>query len=155
MTRRGAQRHTLIPILVGSLLAACGGGDSSGATPESTAAATTIPASTTAPSTTAAPTTTSSTTSTTTSVPAGVAVTLADLAVRGPHPVGVTTLTGDDELTVEVWYPADPATPTDATDSYDIRDFVPDTIRAILTVDVDSEIIYAAARVAEPAVRHA
>jgi hypothetical protein len=77
MTRRGAQPHTLIPILVGSLLAACGGGDSSGATPESTAAATTIPATTTAPSTTAAPTTTSSTTSTTTSVPDGVAVTLA------------------------------------------------------------------------------
>ena len=151
MTRRGAQRHTLIPILVGSLLAGCGGGDSSGATSESTAAATTIPASTTAPSTTAAPTTTSSTASTTTSVPAGVAVALADLAVRGPHPVGVTTLTGDDELTVEVWYPADPATPADATDGYDIRDFVPDTIRAILTGDVDSEFIYAAARDAEPA----
>ena len=152
MSRRGAQRHIITAVtLVGSLLAGCAGGDSEGASAESTAPATSVPATTTAPPTTAEPTTTTSSTTSTTAVPTGLDVALADLATRGPHPVGVTTLLGDDGLTVEVWYPADPSTPADAADGYDIRDFVPDTIRAILTGDVDSEFTYAAARDATPA----
>jgi dienelactone hydrolase len=154
MTRPRDRRHLAVLTVAGLALSACSGGSDSGAdagaddgsVPETTVAA---------PSTTASPTTTTSTTTavppTTTTLPSTFAVTLEDLAARGPHPVGVTTLTGEEGLTVEVWYPADPSTPADSTDGYDIRDFVPDTIRAILTGDVDSEFTYAAARDAAPA----
>jgi dienelactone hydrolase len=140
-----------VAVVIGLLLTACGGqGDpaADGTTTDDTAVAVTS-APTTMPATTT--TTTSGTTTTTTTIPAAPAVGLDDLAERGPHPVGVTTLTGEEGLTVEVWYPADPATSPDTTDSYDIRDFVPETIRAILTGDVDSEFTYAAARDAAPA----
>lgn len=151
MSRRGAQRHITISVaLVGAILAGCGGADSEGAPATTVAATTTAPSTTAAPTTTTVSTTTSSTTSTT-AVPTDLEVALADLAARGPHPVGVATLTGADGLVVEVWYPADPSTPTEASDGYDIRDFVPDTIRALLTGDVDSEFTYAAARDATPA----
>jgi len=58
-------------------------------------------------------------------------------AGRGPHPVGVTTLSlGDRE--VEVWYPADPAgigaTPLD---TYFIRDFVPPSFDALIPPEVN------------------
>ena len=62
--------------------------------------------------------------------------------------MGVTTLSGTDGLTVEVWYPA--TVDADATDSYDIRDFVPELIRDLLTGDVDAEFTINAERDASP-----
>jgi dienelactone hydrolase len=50
----------------------------------------------------------------------------------GPHPVGVATLELPD-TSVEVWYPA--VAGTEGTVAYDVRDFVPDAVRGILTGD--------------------
>lgn len=128
---------------------------SSGAeTPAADGASTAVATTTSSPATTTvAETSTTSTTSTTTTTLAPPtdpisAASLSDLADRGPYPVGVATLLGADGLTVDVWYPAD-ADPS-ATDSYDIRDFVPDLIRDLLTGDVDSVFTYPASRNAAP-----
>jgi dienelactone hydrolase len=50
---------------------------------------------------------------------------------RGPHPVGVSTLTLERGPKVEVWYPA--VEGTVGTDTYDVRDYTPDAIKKILT----------------------
>lgn len=67
----------------------------------------------------------------------------------GPYSVAVTTLTMERGPEVEVWYPA--ATKSDATDTYDVRDFTPEAIRALLTGDVPATFTVAASRDAEAA----
>jgi hypothetical protein len=58
-------------------------------------------------------------------------------ADRGPHPVGVTTLSLGDR-SVEVWYPADPEGIGDTPrESYFIRDFVPPSFDALIPPEVD------------------
>ena len=52
----------------------------------------------------------------------------------GPHPVGVTTLQLESGPKVEVWYPA--VEGTTGTVTYDVRDYVPEGVRALLTGDV-------------------
>lgn len=67
----------------------------------------------------------------------------------GPHPVGVATLELDADRAVEVWYPA--VDGTSGTVAYDVRDFVPASIRGILTGDVPATYEVAGARGADPA----
>ena len=86
-----------------------------------------------APTTTAEPTTTVD--------PAAAAGLYSE---AGPYRVGVTTLQLAKGPLVEVWYPAvDGGT---GTDSYDVRDYVPEAIRALLTADVPAGYEYAADR---------
>ena len=65
-------------------------------------------------------------------------------AEAGPHPVGVTNVRLADGTPVEVWYPAVPG--SDGTDSYDMRDHIPDAVRALLTTDLPSGLTYPATR---------
>ena len=67
----------------------------------------------------------------------------------GPYPVGVTTLTLDRGPKVEVWYPT--KDPHNATDTYDVRDFTPDAIKALLTGDAESTFTITAERDADVA----
>jgi dienelactone hydrolase len=67
----------------------------------------------------------------------------------GPFPVGVTTLQLDRGPSVEVWYPA--VDTASGTETYDIREFTPEAIQAILTGDANATFTYAAERDAEPA----
>ena len=62
----------------------------------------------------------------------------------GEYPVGVTTLELAAGNKVEVWYPA--IAGTIGTESYDVRDFVPDAIRALLTADIPASYTYTAGR---------
>jgi len=88
---------------------------------------------TTDPTTTAAPTT----------IPD--AATMAALYTEaGPYPVGVTSLELAAGNKVEVWYPAIEG--TTGTDSYDMRDFIPEAITALLTADVPAVYEYPAGR---------
>ena len=88
---------------------------------------------TTDPTTTAAPTT----------IPD--AATMAALYTEaGPYPVGVTSLELAAGNKVEVWYPAIKG--TTGTDSYDMRDFIPEAISALLTADVPAVYEYPAGR---------
>lgn len=70
-------------------------------------------------------------------------------ADRGPFRVGVTSMVSPDGRLVEVWYPATPG--PSATDTYDLRAFVPPAIRALLTASADATLTYDAARDAPPA----
>jgi pimeloyl-ACP methyl ester carboxylesterase len=107
-----------------------------------TKASTTTPPTTptTTPTTEAATTTTIAPTTTT----IGRAAAAAAYTSAGPHPVGVTTLTLAKGNRVEVWYPA--VTGTTGTESYDVRDYTPEAIRALLTADVPAIYTYAAGR---------
>lgn len=120
-------RH-LLPVLlaVTALAAACSDDSSSSSTPGSEA--------TTSPSATDAATTT-------TVSAAEAATTYAD---AGPFPVGVTTLQLDKGPAVEVWYPA--VEGTTGSESYDIRDYLPEAVRALLTADVSVGATYPAGR---------
>jgi len=62
----------------------------------------------------------------------------------GPYPVGVTSLELAAGNKVEVWYPAIEG--TTGTDSYDLRDFIPEAISALLTADVPAVYEYPAGR---------
>ena len=144
-------RHQYLVLATASLaLVACG----AAAEPSSEAAITSDVSTTTTPETTTIATTatTTSTTSTTTTIAVPTdpiaLTTLSDLAKRGPHAVGVTTLTDATGLTVEVWYPTSGGA-TD-TDAYDIRDFVPELVRNLLTGDVDAVFTYTASRDGDP-----
>jgi len=87
---------------------------------------------------------------TTTTSEAMAATDMADaFAEPGPFPVGVTTLEIPDGPPVEVWYPA--VAGTTGTDTYDLRDYVPDAIRALLTDDADATLTIDAGRDAEAA----
>jgi dienelactone hydrolase len=70
-------------------------------------------------------------------------------AEPGPFPVGVTTLTGEGGLVVEVWYPA--AEGTSGTDTYDVRDFTPEAVQALLTGDAEATFTIDAGRDADSA----
>ncbi|MDO8389892.1 MAG: alpha/beta hydrolase [Actinomycetota bacterium] len=99
---------------------------------------------TTGSDTTAAPSTTAAATTTTASA-ADAAMAYAD---AGPFPVGVSyMLETPGGNRIEVWYPAVPG--TTGTDSYDMRDYVPDEVRALLTADVPAGATYAAGRDAD------
>lgn len=126
-----------------ALLAACSsdGGD---AAPDTTASATATTAA--ASTTTAAPTTTAEPTTTTVS-PAEAAMAYTE---PGEYPVGVTTMQLDKGPAVEIWYPA-AADSAVGTETYDVRDFTPDAVKALLTGDVPSTYSYEAARDAEVA----
>jgi predicted dienelactone hydrolase len=67
----------------------------------------------------------------------------------GPHPVGVATLTLDDGVPVEVWYPAVGGTTGEV--SYDMRTKVPQAIRDLLTADVPAVYTIDAGRDAQVA----
>ncbi len=105
-------------------------GTSSAGTP---AAASTVASSTTPPVVTEAPTTTIS-----------PAVAAQAYVEPGPYPVGVTTLVLSKGPKVEVWYPA--VAGSAGTDSYDMRDYVPPAVRALLTADVPAIHTYDATR---------
>jgi dienelactone hydrolase len=146
-----------VPALASAALlaAACSSGSESTATiaPTSESAPATGTASTTAPSATA-PSTTTSTTSTTpiptTTEPPVPEVTAADLAAPGPHAVGVTTRTLPEGNLVEIWYPADEST-TGGTVAYNVRDFLPPAIAALVPETVDDSRSIDATRDAAPA----
>ncbi len=78
---------------------------------------------------------------------------LAELALRysepGPFPVGVRTTALPKGNAVEIWYPAAPGSIGEET--YDVRDFVPPAVTALLTGDVPATYTYAAGRDAEVA----
>jgi len=134
------RRFATAVLAVGALvLAACGSGDgdtdADSAATDSTAM---TPETTNAPDTTAAPTTTTP------------AVDPATAYVEaGDHPVGVTTLQLAAGNQVEVWYPA--VEGSTGSETYDVRDFVPETIRALLTGDAPATYTYDAARDADVA----
>ena len=65
----------------------------------------------------------------------------------GPYPVGVTTYELASGNKVEVWYPA--VEGTTGAEFYDVRDFVPPAISALLTADVPARYDYTAGRDAE------
>lgn len=67
----------------------------------------------------------------------------------GPYPVGITTLALDTGPLVEIWYPA--VQGTTGTDTYDMREFTPEAIRALLTGDADSTFTIEAGRDANAA----
>ena len=113
---------------VGLLITACGGDDSA-----------TDSAPATEPATTEAPVTEAPTTE----APAPVDQSQAYVEA-GPFPVGVTTLALEAGNQVEIWYPA--VDGTTGTESYDVRDFVPEAIRALLTADVPAVYEYTAGR---------
>lgn len=116
-------------------LAACSS-DGGSASPDTTAgdSGTTAPsAESTAAATTDAPTTTVS--------PAELAQAYTE---RGEFAVGVTTVQLDKGPMVEVWYPA--VEGTTGTETYDVRDFTPDAIKAILTGDAPASYSYEAGR---------
>jgi len=138
-------RRTMTAFLTASalLFAACG--SDGGSSAETTAApADTTPS--TEPAATDAPTTTAAATTTTISIDE-----LANAYTEpGPYPVGVTTLTLAKGNQVEVWYPA--AADTTVGDiTYDVRDFTPEAIRAILTADVPATFTFQGARDADGA----
>lgn len=62
----------------------------------------------------------------------------------GPFPVGVTTLQLAKGPLVEVWYPA--VEGTAGTEIYDVRDFTPDAVKALLTAEVPATFEYTAGR---------
>jgi dienelactone hydrolase len=67
----------------------------------------------------------------------------------GPFPVGVTTLALPAGNKVEVWYPA--VGGTTGTVSYDVHDFTPEGIKALLTANIPAAFSYPGARDAEVA----
>lgn len=130
------RRRLMISCLVLSTLAvSCGSSDSgsSSSAPPATEAAdnetTTVP---------------DETTTTTEPVNEALAYTEA-----GPFPVGATTLQLETGNKVEIWYPA--VEGSMGTDTYDVRDFVPEAIRALLTADVPASYTSDATRDAEVA----
>ena len=70
-------------------------------------------------------------------------------AKPGPFPVGVATLSLAKGPEVEIWYPA--VAGTTGTVSYDVRDFTPPAIHAILTADVAATYAVDGARDADVA----
>jgi predicted dienelactone hydrolase len=122
------------------LLAACGGDNSptTGPTVTDAAAETTI-----ATTTTQSPTTTAAATTTTVDVGALARA----YAEPGPFPVGVSTLQLAKGNAVEIWYPA--VAGTTGQETYDVRDFTPEAIRAILTGDAPATFTIEAGRDAE------
>ena len=126
-------------LTVATLLIAACGSDDSGQSPATTATTTTS-----APPTTQAPATTTTTSTTTTEPVPDPASRFDAYAEPGPFPVAVTTLQLAKGPLVEVWYPA--VAGTTGTQTYDVRDFVPDALRALLTGDAPATFTIAAGR---------
>lgn len=122
MTRRATA--LLLPL---RLLAACS--DDGGDTAVTSSASTQAQASTTAAAVE------------TTQAPVDPATAFAD---AGPYPVGVTTLQLATGPLVEVWYPA--VEGSSGSETYDLRDYVPEAVRALLTADIPAGGTYAAGR---------
>lgn len=128
-------RHLpLASLLAAVTLIACGKDDST----STSSIAPTTESSTTETPTTEVPTTEASTTT------VGPAVEAMMYTEAGPYPVGVTSLELATGNKVEVWYPAIEG--TTGTDSYDVRDFIPEAISALLTADVPAVYEYSAGR---------
>ena len=136
-------RRLALPLAALLLIAACSDDGSSATTVAETAVST--PATEATTPATDAPTTTEAATTTTVD-PAEAALAYSEY---GDYPVGVTTLQLDKGPKVEIWYPA--VEGTTGTETYDVRDFVGDGIRAILTGDVPSTYSYPAGRDADVA----
>ncbi len=106
--------------------------------PPTTVPPTTLPP-TTLPPTTVPPTTVAETTTT---------ISIDELANAytefGPYPIGSTTLQLAKGPKVEIWYPAVDGTSGDVT--YDVRDFTPDAIRALLTADIPATYTFPGGR---------
>lgn len=136
-------RRLALPLAALLLIAACSDDGSSATTVAETAAST--PATEATTPATDAPTTTEEATTTTVD-PAEAALAYSEY---GDYPVGVTTLQLDKGPKVEIWYPA--VEGTTGTETYDVRDFVGEGIRAILTGDVPSTYSYPAGRDADVA----
>jgi len=136
-------RRLALPIAALVLFAAC----SDDASSSDTAATETITAATveTTP-VTDAPTTTEAAATTTTIDPVELALAYSEY---GDYPVGVTTIQLAKGPMVEIWYPA--VEGTTGTETYDVRDFVGEAIRALLTGDVPSTYSYPAGRDADVA----
>ena len=87
----------------------------------------------------------------TTAAPTSTTLTMAELASAysepGPHPVGVTTMQLAKGPLVDVWYPA--VEGTTGTETYDVRDFTPPAIKALLTGEAAATYSYAAGRDAD------
>jgi predicted dienelactone hydrolase len=130
------RRPALLLLPVALLAASCSSSSSSSAT---TAASTSPAVVTDAPTTTAEPTTT-------TISPADAAKAYED---AGPNPVGVTTLQLAKGPKVEIWYPA--VAGTTGTETYDVRDFTPPAIKALLTGNAPATYSYPAGRDAKVA----
>jgi predicted dienelactone hydrolase len=124
----------LVPLVL--VAASC---SSSSSSPTKTTAS---PVATDAPTTAAE----AAATSTTTQSPADAAKTYEE---AGPNPVGVTTLQLAKGPKVEIWYPA--AAGTTGTEIYDVRDFTPPAIKALLTGNAPATYSYAAGRDAKVA----
>ncbi|MEQ8843083.1 MAG: hypothetical protein RIB98_19070 [Acidimicrobiales bacterium] len=77
-------------------------------------------------------------------------VTAADLAEIGPYPVGVTSRELPTGNLVEIWYPAGPDA-EGQTDTYAVRDFTPEVMRALVPADIDDQVTVAAGRDASTA----
>lgn len=130
-----------VPIAVVLLFAACNDdGDTADTT---TGGSTTTLEATDASETSAEPATTAAPTSTTLSA----AELAAAYTEQGPYPVGVTTLQLAKGPLVEVWYPA--VDGTTGTETYDVRDFTPPAIQALLTGEAPATYTYAAGRDAD------
>ena len=143
--RRMLSRRLAVPVAALLLLAACS--DNSSSTVATEPATVSSPDPTTADTTPATEAPTTSEAATTTTV---------DLAAQalaygeyGDYPVGVTTLQLAKGPKVEIWYPA--VEGTTGTETYDVRDFVGEGIRAVLTGDVPSTFSYPAGRDADVA----
>lgn len=123
-------RHLpLASLLAAITFSACGGSDSASTASD---APTTESSTTETPATQAPPTTLD---------PAVEAMMFTEV---GPYPVGVTTLELAAGNKVEVWYPAIEG--TTGAEFYDVRDFVPPAIEALLTADVPARYDYTAGR---------
>lgn len=138
-------RRMAVPIAALMLLAACSDGSKSSSTQAADTSSPVTDASVTGLPATDVPATTDAATTTT--------VDLTEQAMAyteyGPYPVGVTTLQLDKGPLVEVWYPA--VDGTTGTETYDVRDFVGEAIRGVLTGDVPGTYSYPAGRDADVA----
>ncbi|MBM3798900.1 MAG: hypothetical protein FJW18_02350 [Actinobacteria bacterium] len=119
------------------VIASCGGDDSAEQSTPTETPSVSAPVATEAP-VIEAPTTTVD--------PVALATAYAE---PGDFPVGVTTLQLAAGNQVEIWYPA--VAGSSGTESYDVRDFVPEAIKTLLTADVPAVFEYAATRDADVA----
>lgn len=137
-------RRRSLPLAALLLLTACS---------NDTTTSNTTPIVTDAPEATAADTAPATDAPTTTEAATTTTIDAAQQAMAygeyGPYPVGVTTLQLEKGPKVEVWYPA--VDGTTGTETYDVRDFVGEGIRAVLTGDVPSTYSYPAGRDADVA----
>lgn len=138
-------RRLALPVAALLLLAAC--------SDDSSSTAATEPVSVSSPDTTPVDTTPATDAPTTSAAATTTTVDLAEQALAyseyGEYPVGVTTLQLAAGPKVEIWYPA--VEGSTGTETYDVRDFVGEGIRAVLTGDAPSTVTYPASRDAEVA----